>query len=94
MEMSRRAAAISKRAATLTKAPRETPLAAVDESPATLREQPAARSVAEALAQPQLAGFVGERITVDCNDGPSRSKATLALILTLALLAMTGVFLL
>ncbi len=94
MEMSRRAAAISKRAATLTKAPRETPPAAKDESPAALREKPASRTVAEALPQPQAAGFVGERITVDCSDGLSRSKATLALILALALLAMTGVFLL
>ena len=94
MEMSRRAAAISKRAATLTKAPRETSAVAMDENTPTIQNQSAARTIAEALPQPQLAGFVGERVTVDCSDGLSRSKTTLALILVLALLAMTGVFLL
>ena len=56
----------------------------------------AAMAVANAAPAPDLqsAGFVGERITVDCSDGPVRGKAAMAMVLVLALFAATGIFLL
>jgi len=55
----------------------------------------AAMAVANAAPAPDLqsAGFVGERITVDCSDGHLRGKAAMAMVVVLALFAATGIFL-